>query len=374
MKKIVGTIAAIALAASSAFAGVNVGMGFSRAIWTPFAYDGEDARMDISTSWGAAPRIGGSISGSSDDCGVVGDFRFDKGTLETNDNAYVWVKPISWLTINIGQSFDDTLRGNACFGMWDWLRMGGEVLTGEDLTFTRITGGVGPSSSYLTVNGVIVKADPIEGLHIAVAFKDLYTNRTFEDVFADIQVAAGYTIDSVGTIKAQWIGLGKDAEDKVQGNIEAAFALAAVEGMTLDIGARFCTVEKSNIVVSVYWSMPFDALRVNASAQFTIVPDKTIEVAGVSVDVDGYVSLIAGVGVDYDLGNGLSVGGDLRFGKSFAEGAPDPSIGFGVYLNKGIANGTVGVGAEGALRTQIRDFTPLDDFTFAVPVRVQCFF
>ena len=36
MKKIVGTIAAIALAASSAFAGVNVGMGFNRGVFAPF--------------------------------------------------------------------------------------------------------------------------------------------------------------------------------------------------------------------------------------------------------------------------------------------------------------------------------------------------
>ncbi len=370
MKKIVGTIAAIALSTSAVFSYVNVGMGFSRAIWTPFAYDGEDARMDISTSWGAEPRIGGSISGASEECGVVGDFKFDGGAIAVNDNAYVWVKPISWLTINIGQSFDDTLRGNGCFGMWDWLRMGGSVLTGEDLTFTRITGGTGPGDSYKTVNGVIVKADPIEGLHIAAAFKDLYANKDYETVFANIQVAAGYTIDGVGTIKAQWIGKGKNADDEVEGAIEAAFALAAVEGMTLDIGARFETAEKSDIVIGAYWSMPFDALRVNASAKVTITPEK--EVLGVTTD--GYVALVAGVGVDYDLGNGLGVGADLRFGKSFAEDADDPSVGFGVYLNKGIANGTLGIGAEGALRTTIRDFTPLDDFTFAVPVRVQCFF
>ena len=118
MKKIVGTIAAIALAASSAFAGANFGMGFNRGFFTPFAWDGE-AKADISTSWGKSPRIGASFSAASEDVGVVADVKFDGGSVAVNDNAYIWVKPASWLKIQIGQSFDDTLRGNACFGTWD---------------------------------------------------------------------------------------------------------------------------------------------------------------------------------------------------------------------------------------------------------------
>ncbi len=384
MKKIVGTIAAIALATSAVFADVNVGMGFSRAIFTPFAYDGEDARMDISTSWGANPRIGGSIAGSSEDCGVVGTFLFDGAALAVNDEAYVWVKPISWLTLKIGSAFDDTLRGNACFGSWDWLRLK-TAMTGEDFTFTRVTNGTDAGNAYQPVAGALLMFDPFEGFHAAVAFKSLYANKTYEDVFANIQVAAGYTIDGVGTIKAQWIGLGKDAEDKVQGAIEAAFALKAVENMTLDVGARFSTVEKSPINVNVYWSMPFDALRVHASAGFAINPAKTVittipnpldpsQTIDVPTDVDSFVTLNAGVGIDYDLGNGVGVSADVRMYKSFAENAPDPAVGFGVWVNKGIANGTLGIGAQGALRDTIRDFTPLDDFTFAIPVRVQCFF
>lgn len=89
MKKIVGPIAAIALAASSAFAGVNVGMGFSRGFFTPIAYDGNNVMVDISTSWGAQPRIGASISAASDDCGVVVDIKFDSGAVNVNDKAYI---------------------------------------------------------------------------------------------------------------------------------------------------------------------------------------------------------------------------------------------------------------------------------------------
>ncbi len=427
MKKIVGTIAAIALATSAVFADVNVGMGFSRAIFTPIAYDGSDARMDISTSWGAAPRIGGSISGASDECGVVGDFKFDGGSLTVNDNAYVWVKPISWLKINIGQSFDDTLRGNACFGAWDWLRFGGakvtkvilpgtpatsgsgnyvlnpntgaieqenpgtpavpavtvteesgSILTGEDFIFTRIC--MNPlDGAWAPLVGAIIMADPIEGLHIGVGLPiEGYNNQKMEDVFTKMQVQAGYTIDGVGQIKAQWIGAGKDAEDKVQGQIEAAFCLKAVENMTLDIGVKFRTVEHSPIDVNAYWSMPFDALRVHASVGLSITPKYDTKVLGFTVEVPTQTNLVAGAGIDYDLGNGVGVSADIRFAQTFIKDVDaDPAFGFGVYLNKGIANGTLGIGAEGAIRQSIRDFAPassIEDFVFALPIRVQCFF
>ena len=396
MKKIVGTIAAIALATSAVFADVNVGMGFSRAIFTPFGYDGKDARMDISTSWGATPRIGASISGASEDCGVVGDFKFDGGEVTVNDNAYVWVKPISWLTLNIGQSFDDTLRGNACFGTWDWLRIGA-ALTGEDFTFTRICGNP-LSGAYAPLVGAILKLDPIEGLHIGVSFpiygyhlEDLnptptpndpsddtevygdspYANTKMEDVFTHLQFAAGYTIDGVGTIKAQWIGAGKDAEDKVQGQIEAAFDLKVVEDMKLEVGAKFRTAEHSPIDVAAYWSMPFDALRVHASVGLSITPEYDVG----PVTVPTTTALTAGVCVEYDLGNGLGVAADFRFGKTFIKDVDtDPAIGVGAWVNKGIANGTVGIGAQFTSKTTIRDFEQADDINFAIPVRVQCFF
>ena len=51
MKKIVGTIAAIALAASSAFAGVGIG-SWGRAIWAPVQGDGDKVTSWEGISWG----------------------------------------------------------------------------------------------------------------------------------------------------------------------------------------------------------------------------------------------------------------------------------------------------------------------------------
>ena len=356
MKKIVGTIAAIALAASSAFAGANFGMGFNRGFFTPFAWDGE-AKADISTSWGNAPRIGASFSAASEDVGVVADVKFDNGGVAVNDNAYIWVKPASWLKLNIGQSFDDTLRGNACFGTWDWLRPGN--ILGEDLTFTRVCQNP-LSGAYAPLQGAIVMLDPIEGLHVSAGLKITdYNAQTWENVAKNIQVQAGYTIPDVMQIKAQWIGNGDN------GVINAAVALKAVEGMTLDVGAFYNTASTAAqpVTISAFWGMGFDALSVNVNAKVDLAKD-----------ADNATKVAAGAGVGYDFGNGLSCGADVRYSQDFQKDVNNvPAIAFAAWLDKGIANGTLGVAVQGALKTGIRDFAA-SDFTVAVPVRVQCFF
>ena len=368
MKKIVGTIAAIALAASSAFAGANFGMGFNRGFFTPFAWDGE-AKADISTSWGNAPRIGASFSAASEDVGVVADVKFDNGGVAVNDNAYIWVKPASWLKIQIGQSFDDTLRGNACFGTWDWLRPGN--ILGEDLTFTRVCKNPF-DGAWAPVEGAIVMLDPIEGLHISAAIKiaitgpepyeftNAYMPQTWETIAKNIQVQAGYTIPDVMQIKAQWIGNGANG-----GVINAAVALKAVEGMTLDVGAFYNTASTAAqpVTISAFWGMGFDALSVNVNAKVDLAKD-----------ADNATKVAAGAGVGYDFGNGLSCGADVRYSQDFQKDVNNvPAIAFAAWLDKGIANGTLGVAVQGALKTGIRDFAA-SDFTVAVPVRVQCFF
>ena len=372
MKKIVGTIAAIALAASSAFAGANFGMGFNRGFFTPFAWDGE-AKADITTSWGNAPRIGASFSAASEDVGVVADVKFDNGLVQVNDNAYIWVKPASWLKVQIGQSFDDTLRGNACFGTWDWLRPGN--ILGEDLTFTRVCGNP-LGGAWAPLVGAIVMVDPIEGLHITASVPVYglapksdtdptlvptgYVANTWESIAKSMQVAAGYTIPDVMQIKAQWIGNGANG-----GVINAAVALKAVEGMTLDVGAFYNTASTAAqpVTISAFWGMGFDALSVNVNAKVDLAKDESAA-----------TKVAAGAGVGYDLGNGLSCGADVRYSQAFQKDVNnDPAIAFAAWLDKGIANGTLGVAVQGALKTGIRDFAA-SDFTVAVPVRVQCFF
>ena len=388
MKKIVGTIAAIALAASSAFAGVNVGMGFNRALFTPFAIgsaEGSKAEMSTCVSWGGAPRVGVSFSAAGEQIGVVGDIKLDGNAVAVNDNAYIWIKPFSWLKVQIGQSFEDSLRGSMCFGTWDWLRQWG-VMTGDDLTFTRMADvknskGSDESTALL---GAIIALTPIEGLNINVGLKtgavdtdigkESYVDKDgntvvvdkkqasygacdAEKVFKNIQVQVGYAIPNVAQIKAQYIGMGD------HGIINAAVGINAVEDMKLEVGAFIDTKEKEDIVIGAIWGMPVGPVNLNANVKFAIPTDSARK-----------ADLVAGVGAGFDCGNGLGVTADVRVHQSFAEGAKT-DLGFGLYADKWLGNGSVGVGFEGAVNgTSIAGTNAAGDFKMAIPVRVQCFF
>ena len=384
MKKIVGTIAAIALATSAVFADVNVGMGFNRGVFTPFAMvkDGEaDAEfyMGNSASWGwGGPRVGVSFSAASEDIGVAADVKFDGGSVAVNDNAYIWVKPFSFLTLKLGQTFDDTLRSGASYGSWDLFRSGRSI-RGDDAIFKRV-GAIGADagkdeSSPLV--GAIIMLDPIEGLHISVGLPIDYKYSNYDTVFPGMQVAAGYTIDGVGQIKAQYIGDGVTADP--HGLINAAFCLDAVENMDLDIGFFMSTQEKSPIVVTAFWGMPFDALKLNANLEVAVPTDS---------DANEKLGLAAGIGIGYDLGNGLNVGADFRFATVVLDNEPatkvwsdKPAMEIGAWVGKGIANGSITLGAQFFMNESANGMWHQglaagseSNMTFAVPVMFQCFF
>ena len=386
MKKIVGTIAAIALATSAVFADVNVGMGFNRGVFTPFAMvkDGDaDAEfyMGNSASWGwGGPRIGVSFSAGSEDIGVVADVKFDGGEVKVNDNAYIWVKPFSFLTLKLGQAFDDTLRSGAAYGSWDLFRASRSI-RGDDAIFKRVYGGFDDTTKLRSPNagkdessvltGAIIMLDPIEGLHISVGLPIDYKYSNYNDIFSGIQVAAGYTIDGIGQIKAQYIGNHNRYDPN--GLINAAFCLDAVENMDLDIGFFMGTWEKSDITITAFWGMPFDALKLNANLE-VILPGQD----------NDKMTLTAGVGVGYDLGNGLNVGADFRFTKKFYDNEPTvaaqkAAMEIGAWVGKGIASGSITLGVqyfmnEGANGMFPCTYTGKTASTFAVPVMFQCFF
>jgi len=362
MKKIV-TIVAAALIASAAFAQVNIG-AWGRGFFVPGASNG---KMGVNTGWGGAPRVGVSLSGSSENVGFAFDIKADGGTVALNDNAYIWVKPFSFIKLSVGQMFDDTLRGNACFGLWDWERTGNTI--GEDVVFTRVCenplGG-----AYLPLQGAIVALTPVEGLYITAGFRTGYgEGEVAENVFKKLQVQAGYTVANIVQIKAQWIGY-KDAKNDAQGLINAAVGLKAVENLTLDVGAFFRTEEKKDVDVALFVGYTgVENLGINAVAKLTFGTDDTNKVV-----------YNFGVGADYNFGNGIAVTGDVRFNgqdyKNIADDAKKMGIGFLVAVEKGFSNGKIGVGFEGASRTTINNVTQekADDFQFAVPVKVEYWF
>jgi len=110
MRRVLATLGLI-LAASSTVSTVSaeVKMGaWGRGFFIPFYSDGEnDAQTFDAVSWGAnSPRIGVTISGSSDNVGFQIDMNGDNG-IGAHDQQKIWAKPFNMLTVTIGRAYDD---------------------------------------------------------------------------------------------------------------------------------------------------------------------------------------------------------------------------------------------------------------------------
>ena len=376
MKKIVGTIAAVAVAAGVAFADVGIG-SWGRAVWTPVAYDDADGKVKSweGISWGGNfSRVGITVHAESENVGFALDMNADNYSstgIGVHDIAHFWAKPWSWLEVKIGKTQDDTGRGNIAYGMFNWKRMGAGW-TGEDVTFTRFGNGTGGQAQ-----GAILKVTPVEGLWAIAAF-DVQDNGEAVSTFGNhAQYGIGYEIDGIGHIRAQYIG-GKNTTD-VDGStvpedqINAAFDLAAVENLYLTVGAYIpLHLNRGNVKEKdkkIEDTIPQVKLAVGASYKVAAVTfnaffvgnlPNTIKFGGSEVTKD--FNCQVGVGADVDLGNGIGLVADVRFSSavsysdsSTTHKASGEEVVFLVGASKALTNGSIGIGFQGDINTVIAD-------------------
>ena len=389
MKKTLIAVAAAAALTTSAFAEVTFG-GWGRAIWAPVASMGGDAITFTSTSWGGDGRIGFGMDFTSENVDMHADFKLEDNKAEINDQLKVVVRPIENLSISIGKLQDDTLRGDCCYGSWNWLRpnwfggMLGESYKAEDegLTFSRT----------IDLKGVAVKATPVEGL-VILAGIPVATNgygdenigndgdaRLAETAYKAAKVAFGYTIDGIGQIKAQFLGKGpgSDYGEDDTGDLEVAFKLSAVENLSAEVGFKMQILDDSDlakklVALGARYQVN-DACAVAASAAVTLYGNS---------DYDP--SMAFGAGVDYVLDNGIGLCADVRV--AMPQNDFDPSIGFLLGASKGFSNGKLSVGfqgvsvAEGSETGLCGSLKPAKDgayeddgFVWAVPVCFEYWF
>ena len=423
MKKIVGTIAAVAVAAGVAFADVGIG-SWGRAVWTPVAYDDADGKVKSweGISWGGNfSRVGITVHAESENVGFALDMNADeygnKG-IGVHDIAHFWAKPWSWLEVKIGKTQDDTGRGNIAYGMFNWKRMGAGR-TGEDVTFTRFGNGGGGQAQ-----GAILKVTPVEGLWIIGAF-DVQDNGEAVSTFGNhAQYGVGYEIEGIGHIRAQYIG-GENVTD-YDGNlvakdqINAAFDLAAVENLYLTVGAyiplhfnrgEIKTTTKGDLIsksfsfdtetglakqnkyesTSISDTIPQVKLAVGASYKVAAVTfnaffvgnlPNTIKFGGFEVTKD--FNCQVGVGADVDLGNGIGLVADVRFSSAVSYSsssttlkASGEEVVFLVGASKALTNGSIGIGFQGDINTVITsDFKDNSNtrFNWCIPVVISASF
>lgn len=396
-----------ALVASVAFAEVSIG-AWGRGLFIPVknsGASGEDSTAINQASWGGAPRIGFTIAGNSDNVGFQVDMNADGGSINAGDQQKIWVKPMDMLTISIGNVYDDTLRGNAAFGSFNWSREYG-TWTGEDVTFTRVSTANAflqtsdaPELTYSSSGGddytdalaawdtpanrakaaeikngsygqgFVVSVAPIDALYAVVAFTGINGGLS-ENLMKNMQIAAGYTIDGIGQIRAQYKAnhLGTvtitDSDevdddtvydfDETVGMVEVAFKLTMVENLMVDFGFRMWTnedVQGETKTLSLYGNYKMDALTLHL-----------LTIYDLNEDDDGYN---IGAGVDYDLGDGIGIAGDIRYSNDIKAGGDDALVTFFAGVTKGFSNGKIGTGLQ---------IKSAKDTGYAIPVLMEYWF
>ena len=415
-KTLIAVAAAAALTATSAFAEITFG-AWLRVLASPVASTGKDVIAGVENSWGWGARTARiNINGTSEDgkagfvMGVYNDF---ESGLGQGDDAYLWVKPVDTVKVSVGKFDSPTngLRGDFCYGSWNWLRPFNWVRDGEGLTFDGIWR-----------SGLMVEADPMEGLHAFAVIPMSSSYKSAEETYRNIQVGFGYTIEGVGKLKAQFIGdygyTTKDSktgdyyldassgeierksvaydkdQDKTTGQIGVAFDITAIENLYVTVGARFGIADKD--YARDYLKMEFSAgasYQVSETMKFSVDGDyKQYQDKVLAGGDDSLFSV--GAGVDFTVMDGLAAVADVRYmSNNYGKKGDDGAISFLVGVNKSVSsNGSLGIGFQGATNgcglvmndgtgiqagksyTLGKDGGDGDEFVWAIPVSVSVFF
>ncbi|MBP5448015.1 MAG: hypothetical protein J6X95_08020, partial [Treponema sp.] len=235
MKKLIGALALAAMVATSAFAEVSFGAWICN-LPTLVASDGDTMKSGITNPWGGQRPVRLQANWTADDgkagmtMGMSIDYAYDatdsddyttfqvKKQLRINTftpNTF-WIKPVDQVKVIVGQMDNSfSVRGDLCYGSWDWLRPNNWLYGGEGFSF-----------STFDETGFGLEITPMEALKI---FAAVPLSPATDDTYSALgngNVGAAYTIDGIGTIKAGIDGLYTAKGDaKKNGTIEAAFDL-----------------------------------------------------------------------------------------------------------------------------------------------------
>lgn len=416
MKKIVAVGALAAMAAGIAFAdGITFG-SWGRGIWNTAASayskstGDNDVITDSTQSWGGAgPRTALSIHGTTAQVGFDLDV-FGNGTsLGIGDNALIWTKPIEQIKLTLGKIDKNELRGDGCFGLWNWDRIGSVGKQDQEgLTFPDLLDNQGASVSVYPVKGLTVGYSiplSLDGTDASGTVTDGDESDDIDYTLAQTyanhgKYAAAYAIPDIGTIKigaqAQPKYYNKDGEKKDVTLVNAAFDLTAVKNFYFSVGAEIPTASVYKTSGDLSTKIP---TKVNAYARYTL--DKMVihGLVGTKIDCadtrkdkddpadtkeDGQLGYQIGLGIDYAFEKTVSVFADVRYangiymdGASYKKGIDGAynkadCITAGAGIVKGFSNGSIGIGVECATNDYGRySMKSSDDMAWEIPIRFE---
>ena len=413
MKKTLIAVAAAAALTTSAFAEITFG-AWLRVVAAPVASDGDETVTAMGNSWGYGARVARLNVNAVAEDGRAG---FDMGIyndlndgLSTGDQWSIWTKPVEQVKLSFGKYDNNTLRGDLCYGSWNWLRPTSSWYVEDEGLLMSGNGG----------KGALIEATPIEGLYIQALIPIDTTKQKAEDVYKNARGGFAYSIDGIGKIKGQVILNNtpeKAAADAVYGwkydddpsnpptwdvvteaaaasdayldkTFEAEFDLTSVENLWLGVGFQMKMIDKLDDRTDQYET---SKMKIALGASYQVNDDLKVSASGAYLTaqkgkddggVDGVFQL--GAGVDYNLGEGMSLAADVRYKSELKTlgGKKKDRLAFLVGVTKGISsNGYVGVGFQAQTNSGTWANTVItgeeakgDKLTWAIPVAMSVWF
>lgn len=396
MKKALVVLLALVLAGSLVFAQEEAAITFGswgRAIWDVVAGTNDDPVTGVHQSWGgAAPRTSLNVRGDSDNVSYALDIFGNGKSLEMGDNAYIEVRPGDWAALTLGKMDKNETRGDACFGLWDWDRIG---VVGAYSQEGFIFGDLSDANGF----GLSARLYPVEGLTIGAGIPmttgksagenelgitdDLVNAQIFADTYTQMaDYFVMYNIDGIGKLKVGYDGRGYGTDD-TWGVINAAFDLVAVENLYFAIGAFIPTLGVKD---------DGEPVQVNAHVRYNMDPfafhlqfgSKINQADGAEGKADGAFGFVVAGGIDWEVLDNVLLNLDVRYanGIYMKASSADNTDCFtaGVGIAKNWSNGLLGIGFECATNGYGRYGTKgelangaydKDTFVWSIPVKFQ---
>ena len=422
MKKTLIAVAAAAALTTSAFAEITFG-AWLRVVAAPVASDGDETVTAMGNSWGYGARVARLNVNAVAEDGRAG---FDMGIyndlndgLSTGDQWSIWTKPVEQVKLSFGKYDNNTLRGDLCYGSWNWLRPTSSWYVEDEGLLMSGNGG----------KGALIEATPIEGLYIQALIPIDTTKQKAEDVYKNARGGFAYSIDGIGKIKGQLILNNtpeKEATKDVYGwkdvdknpvtapvwtvvtaaasdayldkTFEAEFDLTSVENLWLGVGFQMKMIDKLDDRASQKVNPSSEEsetyakstkMKIALGASYQVNDDLKVSASGAYLTaqkgkddggVDGVFQL--GAGVDYNLGEGVSLAADVRYKSKVNDEDNTDRLAFLVGVTKGISsNGYVGVGFQAQTNSGTWANTVItgekakgDKLTWAIPVAMSVWF
>ena len=379
----------------AAFAAVSFAEGITfgawlRALAAPVASDGDETITAAGNSWGwgaRTARINVSAVAADGNAGFnMGVYNDVTMSLSAGDEANLWVKPMDIVKVSYGKYDNNTLRGDLCYGSWNWLRPTSSWIAEDEGLLMSGNGGT----------GLMAEITPMEELYIQVMAPITTDEVKAGTTYKNLRGGFAYTVPGLAKVKGQYIGKGEASDDDAgtDGNsnctLEAEVDVLAVEGLFAGVGFQYNNIKDADKTATTD-----NQMKIAAGVSYQVMPELKVSASGAfftyykTLDVKVDPRFQAGVGVDYDLGDGLAANADFRYvspvkvdGKKADN---SDHMAFSVGVTKSVSsNGYIGVAFQGQTNSgnfannvitgKANDDGEMKNFTWAIPVALSVWF